>query len=363
VKIMRTLTMKGFRERNVAEFQIADRWIGDNHPPVVVAEIGINHEGSLELALAMVDAAIDAGAEIIKHQTHIIEDEMSNEAKLVIPGNADVSIYEIMERCALSERDERRLMDHVQQRGAIFISTPFSRAAVDRLVKFDIPAFKIGSGECNNYPLVKYIARFGKPVIISTGMNSIETVRPSVEILRKANVPYALLHCTNVYPTPPELVRLGAMVRLKEAFPDAVVGLSDHTTSNYTCLGAVALGASILERHFTDRMDRPGPDIVCSMEPNALSALIEGAKTIFVARGGEKEPVEAEAPTIAFAFASVVAIQDIGPGQRLSEENIWLKRPGGGDFTALDYEMLLGKRALVEIRRGLQIKHSDIDNS
>ena len=286
---------------------------------------------------------------------------MSNEAKSVIPGNADDSIYEIMGRCALSEQDERRLMDHVQQRSAIFISTPFSRAAVDRLVKFDIPAFKIGSGECNNYPLVKYIARFGKPVIISTGMNSIETVRPSVEILRKAKIPYALLHCTNVYPTPPELVRLGAMSRLKEAFPDAVIGLSDHTTSNYTCLGAVALGASILERHFTDRMDRPGPDIVCSMDPRALSALIEGSKTIFSARGGEKAPLVAEAPTIAFAFASVVAIRDIEPGQVLSEHNIWVKRPGGGDFSVLDFELLLGKVAKASIRQGFQIKKADLD--
>jgi len=344
----------------VAEFQIAGRWIGDNYSPIVVAEIGINHEGSLEAAIAMADAAIDAGAEIIKHQTHIIEDEMSNEAKLVIPGNAEISIYEIMARCALSEPEEKRLMEHVQQRGAIFISTPFSRAAVDRLVKFNIPAFKIGSGECNNYPLVKYIARFGKPVIISTGMNSIETVRPSVEILRKAHVPYALLHCTNIYPTPPELVRLGAMNLLKEAFPDAVIGLSDHTTSNYTCLGAVALGASILERHFTDSMDRPGPDIVCSMDPAAMSALIMGSRIIFAARGGEKTPVEAEAPTIAFAFASVVAIENIEPGQVLSERNIWLKRPGGGDFSVLDYEILLGKVAMAPVRRGFQLKKSDV---
>jgi len=344
----------------MTEFKIADRWIGGEHAPVVIAEIGINHEGSIETAIAMADAAINAGAEIIKHQTHIIEDEMSNEAKLVIPANADVSIYEIMNRCALSEQDERRLMEHVQQRGAILISTPFSRAAVDRLVKFDIPAFKIGSGECNNNPLVKYIARFGKPVIISTGMNSIATVQPSVEILRKAAVPYALLHCTNVYPTPPELVRLGAMSHLKEAFPDAVIGLSDHSTSNYPCLGAVALGASILERHFTDRMDRPGPDIVCSMDPSALSELIEGSRIIHAARGGEKTPVEAEAPTIAFAFASVVAIEDIESGQVLSERNIWLKRPGGGDFSVPDYDALLGKVAATSICRGFQLKKSDV---
>lgn len=344
----------------MAEFKIGSRLIGDDHPPVVITEIGINHEGALDTAIEMVDAALGAGAEIIKHQTHVVEDEMSDEAKSVIPGNADVSIYEIMDRCALSEADERTLMNYVQQRGAIFISTPFSRAAVNRLAEFDIPAFKVGSGECNNYPLIKYIARFGKPVIISTGMNSIETVRPSVEILRKAKIPFALMHCTNVYPTPPELVRLGAMTKLKEAFPDAVIGLSDHTTSNYPCLGSVALGASILERHFTDRMDRPGPDIVCSMNPAALKELIDGSKIIFAARGGEKGPVDAEAPTIAFAFASVVAIQDIAPGQKLTEENIWVKRPGGGDFAVLDYETLLGKTAKAPIPRGLQIKKSDV---
>jgi len=140
-----------------------------------------------------------------------------------------------------------------------------------------------------------------------------------------------------------------------------VVGLSDHTTSNYTCLGAVALGASILERHFTDHMDRPGPDIVCSMDPVALSALIEGAKIIFAARGGEKTPVAAEAPTIAFAFASVVAIQDIAPGQVLNESNIWVKRPGGGDFSVLDYDTLLGKTSKAHVSRGFQLKSSDVN--
>lgn len=343
------------------EFQIANRQIGDGHAPVVIAEIGINHGGSLEVAIEMADAAINAGAEIIKHQTHVIEDEMSDEAKEVIPNNADISIYEIMERCALSEESEWKLMRHIQSRGAIFISTPFSRAAAERLKKFDVPAIKIGSGECNNYPLVKHIARMGKPVIISTGMNTIASVRPSVEILRGAKVPFALLHCTNVYPTPPELVRLGAIARLREAFPDAVIGLSDHTTSSYTCLGAVALGASILERHFTDRIDRPGPDIVCSMDPEALSLLIEGANTIFSARGGEKAPVEAEAPTMAFAFASVAAIQDIEPGQLLTEENIWVKRPGGGDFTVLDYDTLLGKLAVAHIKKGKQIHREQIE--
>jgi N-acetylneuraminate synthase len=344
----------------MAAFQILGRWIGDGHPPVVIAEIGINHEGSLDIAVEMVDAAIESGAEIIKHQTHIVEDEMSDEAKFVIPGNADVSIYEIMKRCALDENDERSLMNYVHQRGAIFISTPFSRAAANRLGEFNIPAFKIGSGECNNYPLVRHIARFGKPVIISTGMNTIESVRPSVDILRQAKIPFALLHCTNIYPTPPGLVRLGAMTQLKAEFPDAVIGLSDHTVTNYPCLGAVALGASILERHFTDRMDRLGPDIACSMDPSNLRELIAGVATIFAASGGHKDVLEEEAPTIAFASASVVATQDLLPGMKLSEDNIWVRRPGGGDFNASNYEILLGKIVKSPVSSGSRIRKSDI---
>ncbi len=342
------------------EIVIGSRRIGLEYPPVVIAEIGINHEGCLKTAFDMVDAAINAGAEIIKHQTHVVEDEMSEEAKQVIPGNADVSIYEIMNRCALNEEDEYRLMKYVHDKGAIFISTPFSRAAADRLAKFNVPAFKIGSGECNNYPLVKHIAKFGKPVIISTGMNTIETIQPAVEILRKNQVPYALLHCTNVYPTPPELVRLGAIKKLHDAFPDAVLGLSDHTTSNYTCLGAVALGASILERHFTDSMKRVGPDIVCSMDPVAIKELIEGSQIIWKARGGSKEPIYEEAATMAFAFASVVTTKDIRKGEKFSDSNLWVKRPGGGDFNVLDYDNLIGKYASEDILKGFQLKKSSV---
>lgn len=343
------------------EFRIGTRWIGDNYPPVVIADIGINHGGSLEAAIEIADAAIQAGAEIIKHQTHIVEDEMSFEARSIVPGNSNVSIYDLIASCALPEDEEYRLMQHVVSRGVIFLSTPFSRMAADRLLKFNVPAFKIGSGECTNYPLVKYIAQFGKPVILSTGMNSIKSISPSVEILRKANVPFALLHCTNIYPTPPELVRLGAMRKIKDAFTDAVVGLSDHTTTIYPCLGAVALGASIVERHFTDRMDRSGPDISCSMNPRALSELISGSKIIFSARGEAKCAAEAESPTIAFAFASVVAIKDIAPSEILSESNIWVQRPGGGDFSAEDYESLLGQVAVRPIKSGFQIHKADID--
>jgi N-acetylneuraminate synthase len=191
-------------------------------------------------------------------------------------------------------------------------------------------------------------------------MNSIQTVGPSVEILRAARVPYALLHCTNVYPTPPELVRLGGIMRLREAFPDAVVGLSDHTVTNDACLGAVALGASILERHFTDRMDRPGPDIVCSMDPQALRNLKDGSQRIFLARGGEKEAVKAEKPTIAFAFASVVVVRDKPAGSVLTEEDIWLRRPSGGDFGPSDYDALIGATLARPVKKGRRLERADL---
>lgn len=342
------------------EFEIAGRLVGYDHDPLVIAEIGINHEGSLLTAFEMVDAAHKIGAEIIKHQTHVVDDEMSGAAKLVIPGNADVSIYEIMRRCALTEEDETSLKAYVEAKGMIFISTPFSRAAALRLQRMDVPAYKIGSGECNNFPLIELIASFGKPVIMSTGMNTIESVAKAVRILREHGVPYALLHCTNVYPTPPHLVRLGAISALAEHFPDAVLGLSDHSLSNYPCLGAVAVGASILERHFTDNMSRPGPDIVCSMDPQAMKELMEGSKIIKQARGGVKGPVQEEEVTIAFAYASVVTTQDILAGEEFTKENLWVKRPGTGEILAEEYNTILGKRALCDIKADTLLRKADV---
>lgn len=324
-------------------FKIKDREVGIGFPPLVIAELGINHEGSLLTAFEMVDAAARAGVEIVKHQTHIVEDEMSAEARKVIPGNSDVSIYDIMERCSLNEEEETQLKIYVESKGMIFISTPFSRAAADRLQRMDVPAFKIGSGECNNIPLLEYIASFGKPMILSTGMNTIESVRKSVGVLQEYKVPFALLHTTNLYPTPYNLVRLGAMKQLMEEFPEIPVGLSDHTVSNHACFAAVALGASFLERHFTDHMSRTGPDIVCSMDEQETSELIKGTNLIFQMLGGKKEPAKEEQVTIDFAFATVVTISPINKGEVFTKENIWVKRPGTGEILAEHYKSILGK--------------------
>ena len=336
--------------------KIDKKIIGEDYPPVVIAEIGINHNGSLEQAFNIADKAIESGAEIIKHQTHIPHDEMSYHAKKIIPPHTKNSIFDIIEKCSLNEEEEFKLFDYIKSKNRIVISTPFSRAAVDRLVKYDIPAFKIGSGECNNYPLIEYVCNFKKPVILSTGMNSINTIEPSVDILRKNKIQYALLHCCNIYPTPYQDVRLDCITLLKEKFTDAVIGLSDHTTSNFTSFGAVALGASILERHFTDDMSREGPDIVCSMDPSALKELIEGSIAIFKAKGNQKKLIDGEKGVFDFANSSIVSIKEIKEGDIFSKENLWLKRPGNGDFHAEHYSLLLEKNQKIIYQKMLKLK-------
>ena len=337
-------------------FAIGNIKVGIGEEPLVIPEMGINHEGSLQVAKEIVDAAYRAGAKVIKHQTHVVEDEMSHAAKKVIPGNSDVSIYDVMERCALSEEEEYELMRYVEAKGMLFISTPFSRAAADRLERFGVEAYKIGSGELNNYPLIKHIASFGKPMIVSTGMNDITSVQKAVDIMETAVVPYALLHTTNLYPTDPSLVRLGAMQEMMEAFPGVPVGLSDHTMTNTACISAMALGASIVERHFIDVKDRPGPDVVCSMDERECAELIAAARDIPKMLGGTKAAAKEEQVTIDFAFATAVTIRPVQKGEVFTYDNLWVKRPGTGEILAEHFESILGKKAAVDIPNDTQLR-------
>jgi len=339
---------------------LGKRKIGLDYPPFVVAEVGINHEGNMAKAKKMILDAHKSGAECVKFQAHVIEDEMAPVAKKVIPGHTKESIWDIMSRCALSEEQDVELKKYTESFGIIYLSTPFSRAAANRLERMGVIAYKIGSGECNNYPLVEHIASFGKPIIMSTGMNDIKSVKKSVAILRKNRIPYALLHCTSIYPTPYEKVRLGAILELKKAFPDAVIGLSDHSLSNYPCLGAVSLGASILERHFTSDKKWPGPDIAISMDPSDLKQLIGGSRAIFSSLGGKKTILPEEKPTIDFAYATVVAIQNIKRGKKFSKENIWVKRPGTGEIKAVEFKKVLGKTAATNIKKDQQLKYANV---
>ena len=195
---------------------------------------------------------------------------------------------------------------------------------------------------------------------MSTGMNDIRSISKGVSIFRRYKISYALLHCTSLYPTPYEKVRLGALNELRKSFPDAVIGLSDHTVDNYACLGAVSLGASILERHFTSSKKWTGPDIAVSMDPFDLKQLINGSRAIFAASGGKKEILPEEKSTIDFAYACVVAIKNIKKGEEFSKENIWVKRPGTGEIKAVNYKNVLGKTATANIKKDQQIKFSHI---
>jgi len=343
--------------KNIIE--INGRKIGQSYPPFIIAEIGINHEGSFEKALKMVDDAAEVGCECVKFQCHVIEDEMIPND--VIPGNAEESIWDIMSRCTFSEAEEIELKRYVEKKDMIYLSTPFSRTAADRLEKMGVFAYKIGSGECNNYPLIKHIASFQKPVILSTGMNDLPSITPAVEILRQNKIPYALLHCTSLYPTPYNKVRLGGLSILSEYFLDAIVGLSDHSLGNYTGFAAVAMGASIIEKHFTSDKSWPGPDVPISIDPSQLTDLIKGSNAVYQALGGLKEILAEEAPTIAFAYASVVAIKDIKKGETFTMENIWVKRPGTGEIKAEFFDNILSKRVLSDISKNEQVKWAQVD--
>ena len=337
------------------KMKIAGREISNSEPPLVIAEVGINHGGDLSVAKEMVRLAAQAGCEMIKHQTHIIEDEMTEEAKSIFPPNADVSIWEVMERCALSLDDEAELKRYTESLGMIWISTPFSRAAADFLEELDVPAYKIGSGEADNLPLIRHIARKGKPVILSTGMQTIDSIRASVDILDQAGIDYALLECTNLYPSPPEIVSLRGVIELRQAFPKAVVGFSDHSIGPEVALASVALGACILERHYTDTRYRKGPDIPCSMDPAELRFLIDRSKEIWVAANNPKQRSAPEEDVYRFARSSIVADRDLPAGHVITESDIWARRPGSGEIPGYDFDKVVGKTLKRDFRYNEQL--------
>ena len=340
------------------DFVIAGRPIGKDYYPFIIAEVGINHEGFIDKAIQMIDAAVAAGADCVKFQCHITEDEMiPTDMK---PGDiSNERLWDIIKRCELTASEEKRIQAYCRERGIIFLSTPFSRAAADRLHSMDVPAFKIGSGECNNYPLLKHIAAMRKPTILSTGMNDISSIQESVMIFKSAKCPFMLMHCTSMYPTPYNKVRLGAINELSKSFK-VPVGLSDHSIGIYTCLGAVALGACALEKHFTISRNWPGPDVPLSIEPDELVELVKGARAIWEARGGIKDILPEEQPVIDFAYATVVTIKSIKAGEVFCQENIWVKRPGIGPILAKDFERVLGKKAYRDLPAHVHLAPEDI---
>ena len=221
--------------------KIGHRKIGYNFRPLIICELGINHGGSLSVAKKMVDAAKKNGAEAIKNQNHILSDEMINEAKKVIPSNTNKSIYKVIEENLMTFEDEKKLKKYVEKKRMIYLSTPFSLEAAKKLNKIGIKAFKIGSGECNNIPLLEKIASFKKPILLSTGMNDLKSIEKSVKVIERFKVKYVLLHCKSEYPANINELRLDFINILKKKFPKSLVGYSDHSVGAIASISAIAL--------------------------------------------------------------------------------------------------------------------------
>ena len=340
--------------------KIGNRSVGNKYKPLLVCELGINHEGSLLVAKKMVDLAYINGAEVIKNQTHILDAEMIPAAKKVIPTNTNKSIYEIIKKNCMSFDDEIKLKKYVESKKMIYLSTPFSKEAALKLNDLGIKAFKIGSGECNNLPLIEEISKFGKPIILSTGLNDLKSIKESVKIIEKNNINYALLHCISEYPASYKNLNLDYINILKKNFPKAVVGYSDHSIGIMPCISALAKGACIIEKHFTDSKKRRGPDIICSMDPKELFFLKKSSQIIYLSNGSNKKISKMEKKTANFAFSSVVSLRNIQKGEKLSKKNIWVKRPGLGHFLARDFKKLLGKKTKKFIKKNYFIKKNDV---
>ena len=336
--------------------KIGKRIISKNSKPLIVAEIGINHFGSLKLAKRIVDSAKKSGAEAVKVQIHLPDEEMSEEAKRIKPGNSNTSIYKIITRNSLSLKEEKELKKYIEKKKLIYIATPFSYKAAKWLNDNNLKVFKIGSGECNNIPFIKYICSFNKPMIISTGMNNLETVKKTVRIVKKNKIPHAILHCINLYPTDYKYIRLGRLNKMNKIFKSSIIGYSDHSIGNTIPIAALALGAKIIEKHFVIDKNRKGPDVICSMDKTELKDLIAASIKIHEAFSSDKEIISEEDKTRKFAFHSVVSKIDINKNEILSWKNLTTKRPGIGDFPAYKIYDLIGKKAKKYIKKNYLIK-------
>ena len=345
----------------IKSVNIKDRVIGEDSPPFIIAEACINHEGDINIAKEMVRKAHEAGADCIKFQIHVLENEMLRQAPQ--SDNFAEPLWDTLERTNLSVDEHKALKKLCEDIGIIYLCTPFSREGTDILEKeIGVDFYKTGSGEMTNLPLIAHIARKGKPMIISTGMCLIDEIRQTVELVKSIGTPLILTHCVSIYPTPYNRVNLGLIPKYREEF-GVPVGLSDHSQDIYSALGSVALGAAVIEKHFTLDKTQKGPDHASSIEPYELEQLVKGAKAIFEARGTERKIFPEEKQIIAWARESVVSEVRIPKGVKITKEMVWVKRPspGEGAIPAKDLSKVIGRVAKSDIDKDIQIKWSDIE--
>ncbi|MCV0366619.1 MAG: N-acetylneuraminate synthase family protein [Nitrosopumilus sp.] len=340
------------------QIKIGNYLIGDKNSIFVMAEAGINHNGSFKLAKKMIDSAKMTGADCIKFQTHITDKEMIKSN--IKPGNiSKKTLWNIIKNSELSEKEEAKIQQYCKKKKILFLSTPFSVEAVDRLEKINVPAYKIGSGELTNFPLLKRIADTKKPVILSSGMSELKEIKESVSFFKKRHIPIILLQTTSIYPSDYKDVNLGVIEKFQKLF-NIPIGLSDHSPGIYTALGAVAKGACLIEKHFTLNKNLPGPDQKLSLEPNEFSELVKGCRAVKLALGNSKKILSKEKPILKFARESVVSLKNIPTGEKFSEKNITTKRPATGDIPSRDYYKIIGKLAKRNIPKNVQLSKKDI---
>jgi N-acetylneuraminate synthase/N,N'-diacetyllegionaminate synthase len=336
--------------------QVADKTIGPGQPVFVIAEAGVNHNGDLKMARALIDVAVEAGADAVKFQTFSAErlvttDAPKAEYQLQTTGDTE-SQFEMLKRLELSADAHRELQSYCKERGIIFLSTPFDEEAVDLLDELGVPAFKISSGDLTNSPLLKYVASKGKPVILSTGMSELSELIEAVSVLNMAGCENpVLLHCVSSYPADPAEINLRAMNTMRSAF-DVPVGFSDHTAGIHLSLTAVALGACVIEKHFTLDRTLAGPDHRASLEPAELRELVQSIRMVESALGsGRKVPAPSEIETAKMARRSLVAARDIPAGVTLEREMVIMRRPGTGLSPAM-LDTVLGQETTRAISAG-----------
>lgn len=340
------------------EIKIVNRKIGKEHPVFVIAEAGINHNGSFSIAKKLVNIAKKAGADCIKFQTHITEEEMIKTK--ILPGKiSKIPLWDIIKNCELTVNEEEKLNKYCKEKKILFLSTPFSISAVDRLEKLKMPAYKIGSGELTNIPFLKHIVETKKPVILSTGMSNMKEIKFTVELFKKYKTPLALLQTTSEYPCDYKDINLGVIDKYRKIFK-VPIGISDHSLGIYTALGAVAKGACIVEKHITLDKNMAGPDQKLSLELTELSELVKGCKAIKQALGDSKKILKKELPVLRFARESVVTLTKISKNQKFSQKNITTKRPNTGQIPANEFYKIIGKKAKKDIPKNRQLAYSDV---
>ena len=340
--------------------KIGNRVISKSSKPLIVAEIGINHFGSLKLAKKIVDKIKLSKAEAVKVQIHIPDEEMSEECKHIKPGNSNLSIYDVIKKNSLNLNDELKLKNYIKKKRLIYIATPFSFKAATWLNENNVDIFKIGSGECNCLPLVKHVASFKKPMIVSTGMNSLSSVNRTYKILKKKKIKHVFMHCVNLYPTSFKLSRISRLKQMFKKFDNSLIGYSDHTVGLDICKIAISLGATVIEKHFALDKKIKGPDISCSMDAHDLDELKRFSNIYYQSLQNKKEIIKEEDITRRFAFHSVVTQKIIKKGTMLSEKNLTVKRPGTGGFPANKLTTLFGKKASKDLKANKLIKLKDV---